>query len=178
MDNYDNYNNDNPNNSEQSHDNNGNYNPNNQTPYNGGNQNYNQGGPNNGYNPGGPNNGYNPGGPNNGYNPYPPQPLYKQQNNMALAAMIVGIFSLLSCCFWPLQIALGVTGIVLVIFSKRGGKPWSGFAIAGLVMSIIALLISIVFIVYTIIGYAMLKDPQMAPLMEEIYKMYETAPIQ
>lgn len=67
---------------------------------------------------------------------------------------------------------------MLVIFSKRGDKPWSDFAVASLVMSIIALLISIVFIIYAIIGYAMFKDPQMAPLMEEIYKMYEIAPIQ
>ena len=178
MDNYDNYNNDNPNNSEQSHDNNGNYNPNNQTPYNGGNQNYNQGGPNNGYNPGGPNNGYNPGGPNNGYNPYPPQPPYKQQNNMALAAMIVGIFSLLSCCIPPLQFALSVVGILLVIFSKKGGKPWSGFAIAGLVLSILSLIISIVMVIYVIFAFQMMRDPQYAPLFNEIYQMYESAPIQ
>ena len=115
---------------------------------------------------------YNQGGPGPDYRPNPQQPPYKQQNNMALASMIVGIFALLSCCFPPLQFVLGVVGILLVIFSKKG-KPWSGFAIAGLVMTIISLLISIVMVLYIGFAYKMMKDPQFAPMFNEVYEMYE-----
>lgn len=151
MDNYDNYNNDNPNTDDQTNTNHDN---------------------NNGYPP------YNQGGPNQYYNQIPPQqPPYKQPNNMALASMFVGIFSLLSCCLPPLQFLLGVVGILLVIFSRRG-KPWSGFAVAGLVMSILALLISIAMVIYLVFAFQMMRDPQFAPLFNEIYEMYETMPVQ
>ncbi len=207
MDNYDNYNNQNPENSNQNPDNHsdgGNNNNSNNTGSN--NANSNNDGNNNGSNSYGNNNGYNnnnnnnnsnnsnnngynnnnynyggqpynQGAPGPNYNPYPPQPPYKQQNNMALASMIVGIFSLLSCCFPPLQFVLGIVGILLVIFSKKG-KPWSGFAIAGLVMSIISLLISIVMVLYLAFAFQMMRDPQFAPLFNEVYEMYETLPVQ
>lgn len=163
MDNYDNYNNNTPNTDDQTNTNHDNNNAGNQS---------NGGGSNNGYPP------YNQGGPNQYYNQIPPQqPPYKQPNNMALASMFVGIFSLLSCCLPPLQFLLGVVGILLVIFSRRG-KPWSGFAVAGLVMSILALLISIAMVIYLVFAFQMMRDPQFAPLFNEIYEMYETMPVQ
>lgn len=106
-----------------------------------------------------------------------PPPPVKQPNNPALASMIVGIFSLLSCCFPPLQFILGVVGILLVYFSRKG-KPWSGFAIAGLVMSILALIISICVVIYMVFAYQMMKDPRFAPLFNDIYKIYESMPAQ
>lgn len=175
MDNYDNYNNQNPENPNQNADNNSsNNNSNNNNNNNNYNNNYNNNN-NNNYNNGGQP--YNQGGPGQNYNPYPPQQPYKQPNNMALASMIVGIFSLLSCCFPPLQFVLGIVGILLVIFSKKG-KPWSGYAIAGLVMSIISLLISIVMVLYLALAFQMMRDPQFAPLFNEVYEMYETLPVQ
>lgn len=100
-----------------------------------------------------------------------------QPNNLAIGSMIVGIFSLISCCIPLLQFILGVAGILLVIFSKRG-KPWSGFAIAGLVLSIIAILISVAMVIYMIVVFQMMKDPQFAPLFNDIYQMYESMSIQ
>lgn len=182
MDNYDNYNNNTPNTDDQTNTNHDNNNTGNHPSDNSNNNGYgynnnagnqsNGGGSNNGYPP------YNQGGPNQNYNQIPPQqPPYKQPNNMALASMFVGIFSLLSCCLPPLQFLLGVVGILLVIFSRRG-KPWSGFAVAGLVMSILALLISIAMVIYLVFAFQMMRDPQFAPLFNEIYEMYETMPVQ
>lgn len=105
----------------------------------------------------------------------PPQPPVKQQNNMALASMIVGIFGLLSCCLPPLQFVLGMVSLLLVIFSKKG-QPFSGFAIAGLVMSIFCLVISIVMAAYMILSLSMLNDPSFAPILDEIMEIYGSTP--
>lgn len=112
----------------------------------------------------------------NNYNQLPPLTPAGQTNNMAVASMIVSIFGLLTCCIPPLQFIIGVVGILLVIFSKKG-RPWSGFAIAGLVMSIIALLISIAMVIYMVFAFQMMKDPQFAPIFNDIYQMYETMPV-
>ena len=112
--------------------------------------------------------------------PVPGTPAPNKTNNLAVVSMIVGIFGLVFCCFPPLQFSLGVAGIVLVIFSKRG-KPWSGFAIAGLVLSILSLLISLAVFAYGLKIAGMMKDPQYAPLFNDVYEMfemYETMPIQ
>lgn len=102
----------------------------------------------------------------------PPQPPIKQQNNLAIASMIVSIFGLLACCIPPLQFVLGMAALLLAIFSKKG-KPFSGFAIAGLVMSIFCLVISIAMVLYLVFAFNMMKDPQYGPMINEILQMYE-----
>lgn len=106
-----------------------------------------------------------------------PPPPEVPVNNLALTSMIVGIFSLLSFCFPPLQFIMGMIGILLVYFSKKG-KPWSGFAIAGLVMSIIALIFSILMVLYFTLVFQMMKDPKFAPLFNDIYQMYQNTSVQ
>lgn len=106
----------------------------------------------------------------------PPTPPVKQQNNMAVASMIVSIFGLLSCCFPPLQFILGMAALLLAIFSKKG-KPFCGFAIAGLIMSIFCLVISIALTAYMAFAFAVMKDPQFAPIYNEIMEMYESMPV-
>ena len=97
-------------------------------------------------------------GPNQTYNqgqpyqqPYPPQParavvydtMPMKNNNVAIAGLIIGIFSLLGCWvpFWNL--ILSVAGIVCSAIGLAH-KGRSGMAIGGLVTSIIALLLAIV----------------------------------
>ena len=83
--------------------------------------------------------------------PYPPQParavvydtMPMKNNNMAIAGLIIGIFSLLGCWipFWNL--ILSVAGIVCSAIGLAH-KGRSGMAIGGLVTSIIALVLAII----------------------------------
>lgn len=109
--------------------------------------------------------------PESGLTPqYQQQP--KQSNGMALASMIVGIFALLSCCIPFIQFPLAVIDIVLVILSKKG-KPFHGFAIAGLVLGIISILISIGMTIYWGVVITMMKDPEFMSMYNEILEMYQ-----
>lgn len=100
------------------------------------------------------------------------QPQPKQSNGMALASMIVGIFALLTCCIPFIQFPLAVIDIVLVILSKKG-KPFHGFAVAGLVLGIISILISIGMTIYWGTVITMMKDPEFMSMYNEILKMYQ-----
>lgn len=96
------------------------------------------------------------------------------QNTMATVAFVISIFGFLSCCIPPLQFILGMAGLLLAIFSKKG-KPFSGFAVAGLVLSILSLLISIGMIIYMVFVFNMMKDPEYAHMFNEIMQIYEQA---
>lgn len=102
------------------------------------------------------------------YQPYPP----KQSNGLALASMIVSIFALITCCIPFLQFPLAVTAIVLVILSKKG-RPLHGFAIAGLVMGIISILMSIFMTFYWGIVISTMNDPEFMSMYNEILEMYQ-----
>ena len=138
-----------------------------------------------------PQTGWQPGGPSqNGWqqnsqqgpyqqNPYQ-QPPYqqappKENNPLALASMITGLLALITCCCSPLvQFPLAVTSIVLMILSKRG-KPLQGYAIAGLIMSIFAILISILMtIMIGLVRSPQYQDFLNSPEFEEIFDEYES----
>lgn len=104
--------------------------------------------------------------------PKAPQPPAPPQNPMALASMITGIFGLLACCAPPLQFVLGMISLLLAIFSKKE-KPFSGFAIAGLVMSILCLLTSVGMVLAVIWASEQMKDPEYAALYREILQIYQ-----
>lgn len=104
----------------------------------------------------------------NQYQQTPP----RQSNGMALASMIVGIFALLTCCIPFIQFPLAVISIVLVILSKKG-KPFHGFAIAGLVMAIISILVSIGMTFYWGYVIKMMNDPEFMEMYNELMEMYQ-----
>ena len=104
----------------------------------------------------------------NQYQQAPP----RQSNGMALASMIVGIFALLTCCIPFIQFPLAVISIVLVILSKKG-KPFHGFAIAGLVMAIISILVSIGMTFYWGYVIKMMNDPEFMEMYNELMEMYQ-----
>ena len=64
----------------------------------------------------------------------------EQQNGgkgLSIAAMILGIVSVVLCCIWYLSIPCAILAIIFgVIGKKRDGR---GMAIAGLVLGIIAI---------------------------------------
>ena len=101
-----------------------------------------------------------------------PQP--KPTNRMALASMICGIIGLLALCgciSFPISIILGVAAICLSIFSKKG-QPFTGYAIAGLVLGIISLILGVAEGLYIIAVNFMLRDPNMAPIFDQILEQY------
>ena len=96
----------------------------------------------------------------------------KRRNNLSLASMIVGIFALITCCVPFIQFPLAVTTIVLVILSKKK-QPLSGFAIAGLVMGILAILLSIVMLLYWGAYLQLMNDPEFSKILNEMMEMYQ-----
>lgn len=124
-------------------------------------------------------NGYYQGGNQNGYYTVPgqgqPQPPYKKKNTMAVFSMISGIFSIVSCCASPLAVILGITGIVLAILSKKG-QPMDGFAIAGIILSIVGLVVSLAFFAYYIFVLSLMKDPEYASFFNELLEQYQMVP--
>ena len=109
---------------------------------------------------------------NNQYSPYN-QPPRKQKNGLALASMLLGIISLINCCIPFFQFPLATAAIVLAIISKKG-RPFHGFAIAGLVIGIISVLISIGMTFYWGLVLEMMQDPEFMEMYDEIMRMYMT----
>lgn len=118
----------------------------------------------------GPENGRNQGG--NTANRPPKQP-----NGMATVSLIcgiIGVLSLCACIAFPLSIILGVAAIVLSFLSRKG-EPFTGMAIAGLVLGILALILGVAEGLYMIAVNFMLRDPQMSSMFDQILDQYQNA---
>ena len=86
--------------------------------------------------------------------PYVAQPATRPGNGLAVAALVLGVASLvaaLSFVFFPLGLLGGlvaaVLGIIAVTRGRANGTANSGQAIAGIVCGVLALVIGIVFAV-------------------------------
>lgn len=102
---------------------------------------------------------------NNGYQPpfnNGPQPY----NGFAIAALIIGILSILPCCLFPyIGIPMNIVGLVLGIIGYR--KPYGrGMAIASIVINIIFLVLAIVWLIICLYIYANMD-------MTAYYDMFE-----
>ncbi len=108
---------------------------------------------------GGQNTYYNPNtSGNNGYypqQPYPTQPPV-QTDGKAVAAMILGIISIVFACLYGSGIIFGIVGLILSILSKKAvntnpllaqNPKNKSFTTAGLICSIIGLVLSIIMII-------------------------------
>lgn len=96
-----------------------------------------------------------------------PGPVPQQTNQMALWSMITGIFSVLCCCFaWlgPLPIVLGVVAQSRIKADPR--QSGSGFAIAGIVLGIIAVLMAIA----GSVSYMLAPQQTMPPNWQDWFK--------
>lgn len=79
------------------------------------------------------------------YQSYPP--VYQEKNNMATAALVMGILSLCSiCCCMLFGIVFGVLGVIFAIMSKKGDRM-DGQAKAGLILSIIGIAVTVLVII-------------------------------
>ncbi len=87
------------------------------------------------------------------YQTPPPVPSNYQEPNktnvLAILGLIFGIVSIVTCCVWYLSAILGIAGIVCSILSKKNGK--SGMATAGIVCSIVGLVLCLVIFVFVVI---------------------------
>jgi uncharacterized membrane protein YkgB len=66
-----------------------------------------------------------------------------KNNVLAIVSMALGIASILVCCTCFISLLLGIAGIICSVLSKKDGK--SNFATAGLICSIIGVVLSILF---------------------------------
>lgn len=64
----------------------------------------------------------------------------------AVAGMVLGIISIILCCFSWVDAALGVTGIVLSVFGMKSCK-FKGCAVAGLICSIAGTLLGLLMLI-------------------------------
>lgn len=78
--------------------------------------------------------------------PVPPQEP-KKTDTLAIVSLILGIISIVACCYIYVAIPLGIGGIVCSVISKK--KQKSGLATAGMICSIIGIVITILAIVFS-----------------------------
>lgn len=91
----------------------------------------------------------------------PRQPVYGGQypqgerSSRGIVSLVLGILALLTSCFWPLGLALGLAGLVVGILGLKTDKRT--LAIIGIVLSVLALLSALVF---AIVGAAIISNPE------------------
>lgn len=98
----------------------------------------------------------------------------KQPNNMAAVSLVCGIIGILALCFciaFPVSIISGVAAIVLALQSKQK-QPFDGMAIAGLILGIFSLVLGIAECLYLIFINFMLRDPEIAALLDQFLEQY------
>lgn len=67
----------------------------------------------------------------------------KKNNGKAIAALVLGIVSVVFCFFGVgaiVSVATGIVGLILAIQARKEGTGSNGMAVAGLVLSIIGLI--------------------------------------
>lgn len=89
--------------------------------------------------------------------PYIPPQTPKKMNAFTIASFICGICSVALCCVGILSIPLGALGILFAILSKQKNKSLESMSIAGLIFSIIGLVLGLLMSVFIIAVY--LSDP-------------------
>ena len=93
------------------------------------------------------------------YQSYPP--VYQEKNNMATAALVMGILSLCSiCCCMLFGVVFGVLGIIFAIMSKKGDRMDSQ-AKAGLILSIIGVAATVLIIIFFVVIEVLAVIPEL-----------------
>ena len=114
--------------------------------------------------------GYNPppGGSSNGYYGQPPS------QGFGIASMVCGILALVTCCIWCLSVPLGIVSIVLGILQIQK-KTAKGMAIAGIVCSVIGILLTALISIYAgFIQRQYMDSPMYNEILQEIMdEMYD-----
>ena len=75
---------------------------------------------------------------------YYQKPMQQESKGLSIASLVIGIISLVS---FYIPFIYSIVGLILGIVSIKKNKPGRGQAIAGIICSSIAILLSILFIV-------------------------------
>src|SRR5208282_2377968 len=85
----------------------------------------------------------------------PPSP--PGTNQMAVWSMVTGIFSLLCCqVLGPVSIILGA--VALSRLKRNPQQSGAGFAVAGIVLGVLAILVTVIFLVAVIVSPQLMKN--------------------
>lgn len=96
-----------------------------------------------------------------------------RSSGMATAAMILGILALISGCCIYLSIPLGALGILLAILSKGSDKTYSPASKAGLLVSVMALVITVSMTAVTLISnWDLIQSGTFQQQLEDILEYY------
>lgn len=104
------------------------------------------------------------------------QPNYYQQssetppaNGLAIASLVLGILSIPASCCYGAGIIFAIIGLILGCVSKKPDSSFNGMAIAGIVCSIIGLLVGIGF--WVIVGFSFTTFGDFSDIIND-YKYY------
>lgn len=97
-----------------------------------------------------------------------------QKNKFAAVSLMLGIFSVTSCCTGILSLPMGALGILFAILTYRKGKSMHTLSIIGIVLSAIGIFTSLVMLIYTFVALpTLMKDEsfrqQMNAVSEQMY---------
>lgn len=85
----------------------------------------------------------------------------KKNNSLAVVSLVLGIISIvLGCCGSWIAIVLGIGGIVCAVMANKEGK--TGMAKAGLICSIVGIVLAIVMLIFAIVFSVILIDEMSA----------------
>lgn len=87
---------------------------------------------------------------------------------MGIASLVLGIVSLVCCCFGSITSILGIIFGAVSLYRK---KQNNGIAIAGLIISCVALVIWIISLIYSVSAGAY-ADDMYSSLYNELYNDY------
>ncbi len=94
----------------------------------------------------------------------------KRSNSMAVASMVLGIISIVTCTCIYLSFICGALAIILAMLSRGGKMTFDDSAKAGLVLGIIGLSITVIFYGYSLALF--FSDPQSLQKLEEMLREY------
>lgn len=111
-----------------------------------------------------------------GQEPEKPEFSKKPVNGLAMLSFycgLSGVLFLCGCIAFPAAILCGAAAIGLSLLSKKG-HPFTKYAVFGLIFGILALIFGILECGYLILASALVRDPQFAPIFDEMMQQYHT----
>lgn len=84
-------------------------------------------------------------------------------NGLAIVSLVLGILSLVTCCFMYFSLPASIAGLITGILNIKKQNPGKGMAIAGIITSSISLLLAIIGIILVLtigqgLGMDILKE--------------------
>ncbi len=79
-------------------------------------------------------------------------PAQNASHGFAIASLVLGIISVVCCCFYPLGLTLGALAIIFAIIDRRQHGVFNGLATAGLVLGIIGAAIGVFSVIDAIVN--------------------------